>query len=197
MLCSQRCPRAGYVSQITILLLGILFFHAEGRADIIYVYQGQTFNEIDVGDAFVLGVDRISGTFRFDSVGDTTPDVTLAVTSSGSPSIPFMISMQNVAYGGQWTDTNNDGVVDDPFALGYGFILTANMIGGAFPEEIQIDSELGDAVAVDFNLSELSFSQLATAPQNPNGFQFVPEPSSWVMLLSAVGILCNRRRRDE
>ncbi|MCR9292162.1 MAG: hypothetical protein NXI32_05550 [bacterium] len=177
------------------LCLAMLSVYALGSAafaDIIYVYEGVEFQSSDAGAAFVANLDRVTGTVRFDSVGDLTPDVSFSVSSSGNPSLPFTITLADVDYGGSWADTNGDGLLDDPFAGGFGFTLSANRVGGADPEEIFV-TDNGDSVGIDVDVLTFTFGHAASNNTRGN-FTFVPEPGSGSLLLMLT-MICRIRLR--
>ena len=175
------------------LVVYLLAFKAlPANADIIFEYRSQGFTEVLTGNSLTLG-DTIIGTITFDSIGDKTPDVSLSVTSSGTPSLPFTISASNVAYGGTWVDSDGDTILDDPFSMGYQILLSENAAAGAFVEEILI-SDIGDQAAIDFDLGTFTTAHSASTQLSTGSFTSVPEPNVVAALSATLAAIYLRRR---
>jgi len=177
-----------------LLLLPLCLTSRFAAADVIYEYEGAAFSEVLVGSAFALG-DSVSGTIRFDSIGDTTPDVSLSVTSSGNPSLPFTIAALDVAYGGTWADTDGDLVLDDPFTNGYAILLSANVVSDLLVDEILI-SDIGDQASIDNDTMNFAIAHAASSGFSTGTFTAVPEPNGSLLMLAVVAVLRVRRRKS-
>ncbi|MCR9294073.1 MAG: PEP-CTERM sorting domain-containing protein [bacterium] len=179
-----------------MLTLAALTVAPAARADFEFAYEGNAFDTV-IGSFFVQDVDRVTGTFVFESIGASTPkSFTLNVSSNGGSGFSFVINDFNAPPVGITVDAN--------------FTTWTNGLPSVYSLEVQGERNLGNpnldeviAIAGDTDPflsgdgAEIDVNQFQNigVSSGTGNWTAIPEPgSTFGLLLSACLGICTRRR---
>lgn len=180
----------------SLFILGFFALAPVAHADFEFAYEGNAFDTV-IGSFFVQDVDRVTGTFVFETIGATTPkSFTLNVSSNGGAGFSFVVNDFNAPPVGITVDAN--------------FMTWTNGLPAVYSLEVQGERNLGNpnldeviAIAGDTDPflsgdgAEIDVNQFQNigVSSGTGNWTAIPEPGSTFGLLLSAGLGIYTRRR--